>query len=218
MGKHNFVYLLAGLLVFFLTGPVINQFRFAPAMIEVRFAATMILSLWSFAADRRWLLLSLAFAVAAIIAAVAGIFLEVVHLDVISAGALLVFFLFSTVIVTRQVLFRGAIDANKIIGAICIYLLLRFVWALAYTLLDTLSSSAFSGVTGGSISTRWDDLFYYSFITLTTVVYGDITPVTYMASALATLEAVFGQFYIAILVASLVAIYISGRSERRDDR
>lgn len=61
------------------------------------------------------------------------------------------------------------------------------------------------------------ELAYFSFVTLTTLGYGDISPVTPFARALVNLEAIFGQFYIAILVAALVGIHISSRTASKRD-
>jgi len=56
------------------------------------------------------------------------------------------------------------------------------------------------------------DFVYYSFVTLTTLGYGDIVPLSATARSLVYMEAIFGQFYIAILVAGLVSIHISNQS------
>ena len=66
-------------------------------------------------------------------------------------------------------------------------------------------------MTAEALDEKLPELAYYSFVTLTTLGYGDITPATPYARALSNLEAIFGQFYIAILVAALVGIYIANR-------
>ena len=80
-------------------------------------------------------------------------------------------------------------------------------WALTYIVIDILDPTAFeqlavSAWAGGT------DYVYFSFVTLTTLGYGDITPLTPVAQTLAWLEAVVGQLYLAILVARLVGLHI----------
>jgi hypothetical protein len=106
----------------------------------------------------------------------------------------------------------------------CAYLLLGMVWAMVFSLIEILAPGSF--LHGGQplvailSETRQPPIsgfIYYSFVTLTTLGYGDITPNSSPAAAFSSLEAVTGQFYIAILVARLVALHIvSGRSKRRD--
>jgi len=89
--------------------------------------------------------------------------------------------------------------------------LLGLIWALMYTFLDLLYPDSFTGlnaVTTGMIT--WE-FVYYSFVTLTTLGYGDITPVRSVARSLSYLEAIAGQFYIAILVASLIGARLARR-------
>ena len=109
-------------------------------------------------------------------------------------------------------LFRseGPITTHRIQGSILVYLLIGFTWSVAYQLLHTLSPAAFSFAQGdpGPAHAR-DPLIYYSFVTLTTVGYGDITPVHPTARSLAIAEALIGQLYPAILIARLVSLRIS---------
>jgi voltage-gated potassium channel Kch len=106
-------------------------------------------------------------------------------------------------------LFTGPIDWNKIVGAICIYLLMGLVWALSYLLIAQAIPNAFNGLEQLPWYNNFADAAYYSFVTLTTLGYGDISPVAPIARFLVYMEAIFGVFYMAILVASLVGISAS---------
>ena len=114
-------------------------------------------------------------------------------------------------VVLALVLRRGSITTRRIEGAIVVYLLLGFSWAQAYELVALWHAGAFAGAVGG-----WGSLpfLYYSFVTLTTMGYGDIMPVHPLARALAVLEALTGQLYLAILLARLVSLELRSR---RDD-
>lgn len=124
---------------------------------------------------------------------------------------LLVFFVLSIAIAGRDVLFGGPVTTNWLVGVVCIYLLLGMIWAILYVFLNTISPGAFSGVESGAPAAQLPNLIYYSFVTMTTLGYGDITPLKPTAGTLAYLEAVFGQFYVAVVVAELVAMHIGQR-------
>jgi len=114
-------------------------------------------------------------------------------------------------VVLALVLRPGPITTRRIEGAISVYLLLGFTWAQAYELVWLWHPEAFVGAVGGQDSSPWT---YYSFVTLTTMGYGDIMPVHPLARALAVLEALTGQLYLAILLARLVSLEIQSRRDR----
>jgi ion channel len=103
----------------------------------------------------------------------------------------------------------GRAVANRIIGAVVLYLLIGLTWAVAYSILHAYSPSAFTGVEGMEPELeRWT---YFSFVTLTTVGYGDIAPLTRAARSLAIFEALVGQLYPAVILARLVSLPSDGR-------
>jgi hypothetical protein len=132
--------------------------------------------------------------------AVAVHFLDVVFLALV-VGAILAH-VFKSTHITRE----------TIAGAVCAYLLIGAVYAHLFSILENVSPGAFAYISietetaSGSepIRERSDRFTYFSFVTLTTLGYGDITPVTRPAKNLSVLEAVFGQLYLAVLIARLV--------------
>jgi voltage-gated potassium channel len=115
--------------------------------------------------------------------------------------------------IVRVVLVNQA-SAGAMFGAICGYLLLGIIWSLAYSALETARPGSFhaSASAGGNAAVAGLDFGtfnYFSFVTLVTLGYGDVTPVTPVARMLAWVEAITGQFYLAILVAGLVGLKIS---------
>ena len=111
-------------------------------------------------------------------------------------------------VVTRKVFQEGPITFYRIQGAVAVYLLLGVAWARAYALVEMLRPGAFQlGVaTGGHLGAK---LTYYSFITLTSVGYGDIAAVHPYARSLSMMEALVGQLFPAILIARLVAMQLA---------
>ena len=113
-------------------------------------------------------------------------------------------------VVLTKVLLPGTVTRHRIEGAVAAYLLLGLAWAGAYEWVALRDSTAFAGATAGA-GKQW---IYYSFVTLTTMGYGDILPVQPVARSLATAEALTGQLYLAILISRLVALELQSRKER----
>lgn len=117
-------------------------------------------------------------------------------------------------LVLWQVFREGPITAYRIQGAIVVYLLIGLVWTAAYELIHHVSPGAFQLAQGGRSDARTTQgLLYFSFVTLTTLGYGDITPLHPVARSLAIAEALMGQLYPAILIARLVSMQISSRNK-----
>ncbi|MGW8229005.1 MAG: potassium channel family protein, partial [Gammaproteobacteria bacterium] len=128
----------------------------------------------------------------------------------------LLFYLMTTGIAFSALLKGERIDLNMLMGSICVYILVGMSWSILYFFESIVHPGAFNGVNITSTKQEFTDLLYYSFVTLSTLGYGDITPITPIARTLAYIEALFGQFYIAILVASFVGMHISRGSKKTD--
>ena len=119
-------------------------------------------------------------------------------------------------------LFRpeGSITTDTILGAINAYLLIGIGWASGYALLECMVPGSFDF--GGRLVDSTHDQFWaflgFSYTTLTTLGYGNISPTNPRADALANCEAMLGQFYVAILVGRLVALHLDQRRHTRGAR
>lgn len=102
----------------------------------------------------------------------------------------------------------GSITAGRLFTSASLYLILGMLWFAGYSLIDALQPGSFAMVKGGTgpIISR-SSLLYLSYVTLTTLGYGDIVPVTPLARMIATMEATTGILYVAITVARLVSAY-----------
>ena len=115
----------------------------------------------------------------------------------------------------RFVLRASSVDAEVLCASISAYLMLGLIWTMAYWLVEELSPGAFAfnTTTGAKETMEGFNAFYFSFITLSTVGYGDITPVSKVARMLAAMEAMIGLLYVAVLIARLVGLYSTPKSE-----
>lgn len=127
-----------------------------------------------------------------------------------AAVLLLGFFVLVTVALLVDVLQNRRLAlGERIRGAICVYFLLGLSWAIAYGTIEWGGPGSFSGLSA-AIERRGSELVYYSFVTLTTVGYGEITPKSDLARTLAWLEAFTGQMFVAITIARLVSLREDG--------
>lgn len=211
MERTNFSYLLAALLVFLVAVPLNDEFTTgdSPVARAVIFSLILLIGVGSLKDGGRYRL-------AGNILVVAGVLLSILSTrtqhPAFQYGALLslVGFLLVAISYTiRQIAIGNTVSGNRIIGAICIYLLLGVIWALLYSVLELAVPGSFAGFEAW-YGQGWDsEWLYFSFVTMTTLGYGDVLPVSALARAMAYIQAILGQFYIAILVAGLVGAYIA---------
>jgi len=99
-----------------------------------------------------------------------------------------------------------SVSVNTICGGLAVYLLLGLWWSFAFSLLESTVPGSFSGIREGTVFTTFERFLGLSFVTLTTLGYGNVVPLTPRADALAVAEAIVGQIYLTVLVARLVAL------------
>jgi hypothetical protein len=122
---------------------------------------------------------------------------------------LLAFLIFVVVQFVRFILRAPRVNTEVLCAGLSIYLLLGMLWAFAYTLVALLNPGAFTFTTSTAPHPPLHgfDAFYFSYITLTTVGYGDIVPVHNAARMLASTEAMTGTLFVAVFISRLVALY-----------
>jgi hypothetical protein len=121
--------------------------------------------------------------------------------------------------IARVVFGSGPVSFHRVQGAVLLYLNFALMFFTVYRLMDGLSPNSFHFPPDGDMEHgSGAALLYFSFTTLTTLGYGDITPVHPLARSLANLEGVVGQLYPATLLARLVSLEIEHRRQSRSDR
>jgi len=214
---NNFSFLLIALLIFLAGVPIAIDLHLLPLgfIRMIGFSLLLAIGLWSLRNSGR--IFS-----AAVVLVIAGIVLNLLFAYYHQAAflfastlAMLAFLSTAASVAMKQIAFDNKLSGNRIVGAICVYLMLGVIWALMYSLLEAVVPGSFAGLTENTTDSGWDpDWVYFSFVTLTTLGYGDILPLSFSARSLAYFEAIVGQFYLAILVAGLVGAYLSERPRR----
>ncbi|MEL6448869.1 MAG: ion channel [Pseudomonadota bacterium] len=200
--------LLASLVVMLLLAPMVEPqgaFRVATSL---AFAALLVFSVWTVSHDTRATVIASTLATFVFIGSTLIDWVDTgAALGIATLGVACVFFAYVSSIVLRDVFTSRSVTANTIVGAICAYILLGMLWGYLYSLVEAIQPGSFStdvqdtGLVGRFV--------YFSMVTLTTLGYGDITPVSAAARGLAVVEATLGQVYLTVLVARLVGIHLT---------
>jgi Ion channel len=164
-----------------------------------------------------------ALVIVAIMLALVGILLRAddpsLLTEFLSEGGRLLGLAALTWVIAGAVFAPGRISVHRVQGAVILYLNFALFFFILYRLLDTLSAHAFGGLPPpGSEHGTGAALLYFSFTTLTTAGFGDITPVNPLARNLANLESVIGQLFPATLLARLVSLELEHRRQSRASR
>jgi voltage-gated potassium channel len=209
--KNNFVYLTVGIVLLLFVSALVDQFPglLGHHLIQSFSVLNIAAGIYGFKSSTIFFRTGIGLVLAVIVLVVLGSILEELKLYNLHLLLFFFFYIWAIWLAMKQILFSGVIDRNKIVGAICVYLLMGMIWALMYLFIAQVIPGAFNGLE----QLVWYDNFanaaYYSFVTLTTLGYGDITPVAPVARFLVYMEAVVGVFYMAILVASLIGVTIN---------
>jgi len=216
--KNNFVYLTISLVILLLVAALVDQFPIplGQHLVQALTVVTLASGVVGLQNSRLHVRTRLGMIAGVIVIVSLGAILDLSGLHYTHLLILISFYSWATWLAARQVLFTGPIDANKIVGAICIYLLMGLIWALCYLLIAQAIPGAFNGLEQLPWYENFADVSYYSYVTLTTLGYGDISPVAPLARFLVYMEAIVGVFYMAILVASLIGISTS-KIHAKDD-
>ena len=213
---NNFVWLLFAILSLYLASALTAQLYTTTieAIMDMALTAIVLLSIWSVAVDRLSFSVRFSITVLLILLELCELVFEHYHLRTAHLAFLLAFTLATIAMAGRQVLLTGTVNFNKIVGSICIYLLIGMAWAFAYLLVERIFPGSIPRLGGDYWRENWQDALYFSYVTLTTLGYGDVFTKQPVGRCLAYMQAVVGQFYIAILVASLVGARINYESGR----
>jgi len=205
--------LLVALLVLAVAHPFFPAENFGHAVFQITMSVVLIAALWAVSRHRGVLVAGLSLAAPTFLLAWVQHFVERRWLTALYFVLSALFLGFTAVVLLRQTLGGAAVTSDTIAGAICFYLLLGVIWALIYALIELAHPGSFldGGRPVGSAGhhSLVPELLYLSLVTLSTVGYGDVLPVTQQARMLAALEGIIGPLYLAVLIARLVGLAAS---------
>ena len=218
--RFSAVQLLIALVALFACAPLVEEIKNGDLIVASLLSLVLLSAILAVAHRRRTLVIAILLAVPTLAARWANHFRpDLVRPAVFLIGGLVVF-IFVVTHLLRFVLRAPSVTLEVLCASISAYLMLGLIWTIAYWLVDRLTpGGAFSyNTNAGGHSMNGFTGFYFSFITLSTVGYGDITPVSPIARWLAAMEAMTGLLYVAVLIARLVSLYSAPKSgEHREE-
>lgn len=210
--SRNF-YLLAAMLFYFICSPFIVETHFSHLLMSILMASIIVICINIVAFNRLTVIASAFLATLALV--------EYLAISLIGPSITLyiayfvtnsIFLFFMTMCVIYAVAKHQEITIDTLLGAICGYLLLGLTWSHIYLAMSCLDPNSFSyHIEPHAFRDNVQHFMYFSYITLTTVGYGDITPRTDIARAFSWLEAAIGQIYLTVWISQLVAMHIAQR-------
>ncbi len=212
--RDNLVYLTLALLILLFLVAVAEQTAAAwgRGVIQLGFVLVVGVAIWTVRRSRGLFRSGLGILGVFVVLTVASYWFSTIGLRLTQLALLVALFCGIASLAFRQVLFTpGPIDANRLLGAVSIYLLLGLIWAIVYVSVLEVDPNAFNGADAGPWLESIPEFVYFSFVSLTTLGYGDISPATPLTRFVVYLEAITGQLYLATMVAGLVGVGISDR-------
>src|SRR4051794_14358912 len=209
--ERRFGVLLVILVILLAGPPVLLGFGLSAAWFDGLLALLLVAAILSLCFERHQRLFALLLGIPTVLLSLGGHALpEEASAPVLLAGHLceVLFLLGASVLIVKSLFSAPTLTFDSILGAVCGYLFLGLAWAVLYALIEGFRPGSFQIspklVTGGEPARPLPHvLTYFSFVTLTTVGYGDISPVSPAARTLSWVEAITGQFYLAVIVAGV---------------
>jgi hypothetical protein len=213
--RFSTVQLLIALGLFFIWAPFVEEIEGGDLIVSGLFSLVLLAGVVAVADRTRVMVIAIVLAIPAI----AGRWINHFRPDLIPPAVFLVAGLILIAFVVGNLLLfvfqAPSVNTEVLCASISAYLMLGLMWTMAYWLVDQLTpGGAFAFNTNtGKQSMKGFNAFYFSFITLSTVGYGDITPISRIARWLAAMEALTGLLYVAVLISRLVSLYSQAKSD-----
>ena len=207
--KERFLILMGLIMALLVFGPILEQFVAVRILIDVFLTAIILSMLYIVSHKKRLIQIGRLLAMVMLISLWLKYFY---NYNLFAATSMMVGVLFTVVVTACTLAFimkSETVTREVIYAAMLVYLLVAQLWALVYTFLDLINPASFNLPQGQSDFLLFE---YYSFVTLTTLGFGDITPLTKVAKAFSVLEAVIGQLYLVVVVAWFVGMHVSRKS------
>jgi hypothetical protein len=212
--KGRFIYLLIALLMYTVLAPFLTKLVALRIFTDILLTAILLAGIYATGQKKRQLFIALALGIPLFIVIWSDNFVTSTILTFIATIGGCLFFAYMIVIFLSFLFRTKEITPETIYAAIVVYLFMGVLWTFLYRILFIADPASFQIAMN---QTRDPDLIfvYFSFVTLTTLGYGDIIPLSDQAYALTILEAIMGQMYIAIMIARLVGMHISQSMGRK---
>ena len=206
--KRRFLALLLLILAMLIIVPLADEFVRLRMLMDIFWSAIFIAVIYAVSHKKHHILVGALLALPMLGSIWSSYFVKLSAVVVVGALCGAAFFIFAIIQILIFIYSQKEVSRDLIVGAAIVYLLMALAWSFIFGAVESLHPGSFSIPEIQGISTGRHFL-YYSFVTITTLGYGDITPVTSLARSLCILEAVIGQLYLVVQVAWLVGVHVS---------
>ena len=209
--QRRYSTLLWSLLVLFLAYPVIQRLGLTRFW-SLLFVAELLLAVYAVSEGKKSLVIAFVLVTPAILGELSFFLFETQGTHWFSVISVTVFLAYVSFVVYKTSVFdSGRITTDRVAGAISVYFLLGLLWSMVYGMIAAVDPGSFTGIETFSLEKpgAQQGFIYFSFVTLTTLGYGDMAPVSPVARTFAWIEAVFGQLYLAVTIARLVSLEVT---------
>ena len=220
LAHHNwpgrFTVLLMAILLFLITQPIFSGHDFAENLVSVSISLVLLSALYAFRATRIYFVFALILIVPSLGGRIALLFTSNPTIELVSATSSCLFLAVTVIALVSRLFIVRSVTLDTISAGICAYLLTAVAFAYAFAAVELRHPGSFSAALfekpAGRIAplvASLHNFVYYSFVCLTTTGFGDIVPISQGARSLSVMESVFGQLYVAILIARLVSLQVA---------
>ncbi len=206
--QGRFLNLLVLIIVLLVVGPLVEEFVRLRMLMDILWSAVFIAAIYAVSHKKHHIFIGVLLALPMLGSIWSRYFVEHATLEVVGSLCGAAFFIFTIVQLLIFIYSQKEVTRDLIAGAAVVYLLMALAWTFIYGVVESLHPGSFAIPEIQGIHTTRHFL-YYSFVTITTLGYGDITPVSNLARSLCILEAVIGQLYLVVQVAWLVGVHVS---------
>jgi hypothetical protein len=214
--KERFLGLLTFIITLIVVGPLIEEFVHLRILYDILWSAVLVSAIYAVSHKKHHIPIAVLLALPMLASILSRYFVVNLALDVVGSLCGAAFFIFAIIQILIFIYSQKEVTRDLIVGAALVYLLMALMWTFIFGAVESLHPGSFSIPEIEGISTSRSFL-YYSFVTITTLGYGDITPVSSLARSLCILEAVTGQLYLVVQVSWLVGMHVSQSMSKKSD-
>jgi len=203
---NNFFYFTASLVLLLLFGAFVSSTPRGEhhIMLTVFILATELVAYFSLNLNKKWRIFVGLMMVSLTVSSALHHYSDWTTDPLIGLTASLIFYCGMAYAAARQVLFTGDTELNTVVGTVAVYLLLGIIWAVLYLITLEFWPAGINGIEYQDWRDNFGTTTYFSYVTMTTLGYGDMSPAIPVTRALVFLQAITGTFYMAVVVASMV--------------
>ena len=215
--QDKLLFLLASLVLMMLFGPFFDRGLFGDIILNFFFTIILITGLYAVSQDKGHLIGGAVLGIPTLIASWIILFLQVPFW---SAAIFLAWIIFDIIVahdILKHIMEHPKVTKSTIYGAVSVYLLIGIIFGASYIFLERIHPGSFFAAPQINPDEYFSlsELFYFSFVTLATLGYGDIVPLSKFARSLASLEAIAGTLFIAVLIGTLIGSYVGKKNGKK---